>query len=145
MDSLELLDFSSFIIFPADPWSLLVSFRQIFKLPLVVQCCNVICEWPLTLRTLRLIWLLLQLKRTQTTDIYLGFWISFCRYLTRPTSATAGAWCTPGRSTPIAGSWYLPCCWYPRYSCPGQIASRDPNRGAASASIPTSAPGHCTH
>ena len=30
-----------------DPWSLLVSFRQLFKLPLlVVQCCDVICEWP---------------------------------------------------------------------------------------------------
>ena len=25
-----------------------VSFRQLFKLPLVFQCCNVICEWPLT-------------------------------------------------------------------------------------------------
>ena len=48
MDSLESLDFSSFIIFPDDPWSLLVSFRQLFKLPLVVQCCNVICEWPLS-------------------------------------------------------------------------------------------------
>ena len=49
MDSLESLDFSSFIIFPDDPWSLLVSFCQLFKLPLVVQCCNVICEWPLIL------------------------------------------------------------------------------------------------
>ena len=49
MDSLETLDFSSFIIFSDDPWSLLVSFCQLFKLPLVVQCCNVICEWPLTL------------------------------------------------------------------------------------------------
>ena len=29
------------------PWSLLVSFGQLFKLPLVVQCCDVICEWPL--------------------------------------------------------------------------------------------------
>ena len=48
MDSLESLDFSSFIIFSDDPWSLLVSFRQLFRLPLVVQCCNVICEWPLT-------------------------------------------------------------------------------------------------
>ena len=47
MDSLELLDFSSFIIFSDDPWSLLVSFCQLFKLLLVVQCCNVICEWPL--------------------------------------------------------------------------------------------------
>ena len=47
MDSLKLLDFSSFIIFSDDPWSLLVSFCQLFKLPLVVQCCNVICEWPL--------------------------------------------------------------------------------------------------
>ena len=47
MDSLKSLDFSSFIIFPDDPWSLLVSFCQLFKLPLVVQCCNVICEWPL--------------------------------------------------------------------------------------------------
>ena len=47
MDSLELLDFSSFIIFSDDPWSLLISFRQLFKLPLVVQCCDVICEWPL--------------------------------------------------------------------------------------------------
>ena len=25
----------------------LVSFCQLFKSPLVVQCCNVICEWPL--------------------------------------------------------------------------------------------------
>ena len=49
MDSLELLDFSSFIIFSGDPWSLLVSFCQLFKLPLVVQCCDVICEWPLSL------------------------------------------------------------------------------------------------
>ena len=48
MDSLKLLDFSSFIIFSDDPWSLLVSFCQLFKLPLVVQCCNVICEWPLS-------------------------------------------------------------------------------------------------
>ena len=47
MDFLEFLDFSSFIIFSHDPWSLLVSFRQLFKLPLVVQCCDVICEWPL--------------------------------------------------------------------------------------------------
>ena len=47
MDSLKLLHFSSFIIFSDDPWSLLVSFRQLFKLPLVVQCCDVICEWPL--------------------------------------------------------------------------------------------------
>ena len=51
MDSLELLDFSSFIIFSYDPWSLLVSFRQLFKLPLVVQCCDVICEWPLTVKS----------------------------------------------------------------------------------------------
>ena len=49
MDSLKLLDFSSFIIFSDDPWSLLVSFCQLFKLPLVVQCCDVICEWPLTI------------------------------------------------------------------------------------------------
>ena len=48
MDSLESLDFSSFIIFFDDPWSLLVSFCQLFKLPLVVHCCDVICEWPLT-------------------------------------------------------------------------------------------------
>ena len=47
MGSLESVDFSSFIIFSDDPWSLLVSFCQLFKLPLVVQCCNVICEWPL--------------------------------------------------------------------------------------------------
>ena len=47
MDSLESLDFSSFIIVSDDPWSLLVSFCQLFKLPLVVQSCNVICEWPL--------------------------------------------------------------------------------------------------
>ena len=52
MDSLELLEFSSFIIFSDDPWSLLVSFRQLFKLPLVVQGCNVICEWPLTIYTI---------------------------------------------------------------------------------------------
>ena len=52
MNSLEHLDFSSFIIFPDDPWSLLVSFRQLFKLLLVVQCCNVICEWPLTVAVL---------------------------------------------------------------------------------------------
>ena len=51
MDSLKLLDFSSFIIFSDDPWSLYVSFCQLFKLPLVVQCCNVICEWPLSPRT----------------------------------------------------------------------------------------------
>ena len=48
MDPLKLLDFSSFIIFSDDPWSLLVSFCQLFKLPLVVQCCDVICEWPLS-------------------------------------------------------------------------------------------------
>ena len=48
MDSLKSLNFSSFIIFSDYPWSLLVSFGQLFKLPLVVQCCNVICEWPLT-------------------------------------------------------------------------------------------------
>ena len=36
MDSLKSLDFSSFIIFSDDPWSFLVSFRQLFKLPLVV-------------------------------------------------------------------------------------------------------------
>ena len=47
MDSLESLDISSFIIFSDDPWSLIISFCQLFKLPLVVQCCNVICEWPL--------------------------------------------------------------------------------------------------
>ena len=47
MDS-ESLDFSSFIFFSDDPWSLLVSFRWLFKLPLVVQCCDVICEWPLS-------------------------------------------------------------------------------------------------
>ena len=47
MDSLKSLDFLSFIIFSDDPWSLLVSFCQLFRLPLVVQCCNVICEWPL--------------------------------------------------------------------------------------------------
>ena len=46
MDSHKSLDFSSFIIFSDDPWSLLVSFCQLFKSPLVVQCCNVICEWP---------------------------------------------------------------------------------------------------
>ena len=43
MDSLEFWDFLSFIIFSDEPWSLLVSFRQLFKLPLVVQCCDVIC------------------------------------------------------------------------------------------------------
>ena len=48
MDPLESLEFSSFIIFSDDPWSLLVSFCQLFKLPLVVQCCDVICEWPLS-------------------------------------------------------------------------------------------------
>ena len=47
IDSLKLLDFSSFIIFSDDPWSLLVSFSQLFKLPLVVQFCDIICEWPL--------------------------------------------------------------------------------------------------
>ena len=47
MDSLKLLDFSSFIIFSDDHWSLYISFRQLFKLPLVVQCCDIICEWPL--------------------------------------------------------------------------------------------------
>ena len=50
MDSLKLLDFSSFIIFSDDPWSLFVSFCQLFKLPLVVKCCDVICEWPLILK-----------------------------------------------------------------------------------------------
>ena len=40
-------NFTSLIIFSDDPCSLLVSFRQLFKFPLVVQCCNVICEWPL--------------------------------------------------------------------------------------------------
>ena len=49
MDSLKSLDFSSFIIFSDYPWSLFVSFCQLFKLPLVVQCCDFICEWPLTL------------------------------------------------------------------------------------------------
>ena len=49
MDSLESLAFSSFIIFSDDPWSLLVSFCQLFKLPLVVQCCDVICERPLNI------------------------------------------------------------------------------------------------
>ena len=48
MDSLKFWDFSSFIIFSDDPWSLLISFRQLFNLPLVVQCCYVICEWPLS-------------------------------------------------------------------------------------------------
>ena len=43
----RIVGFSSFIIFSDDPWSLLVSFCQLFKLPLVVQCCDVICEWPL--------------------------------------------------------------------------------------------------
>ena len=47
MDSLKLLDISSFIIFSNYPWSLLVSFGQLFKLPLVDQCCYVICESPL--------------------------------------------------------------------------------------------------
>ena len=47
MDSLKSLHFSLFIIFSDDPWSLLVSFRQLFTLPLVVQCCDVIYEWPL--------------------------------------------------------------------------------------------------
>ena len=57
MDSLESLDVSSFIIFPDDPWSLLVSFRQLFKLPLVVQCCNVICEWPLSPKSISICYL----------------------------------------------------------------------------------------
>ena len=52
MDSLKSLDFSSFIIFSDDHWSLLVSFCQLFKLPLVVQCCDVICEWPLIMNSL---------------------------------------------------------------------------------------------
>ena len=54
MDSLILLHFSSFIIFSDDPWSLLVSFRQLFKLPLVVECCDVICEWPLNIEVQKL-------------------------------------------------------------------------------------------
>ena len=38
-----------FVIHQLFSWPLipLVSFCQLFKLPLVVQCCNVICEWPL--------------------------------------------------------------------------------------------------
>ena len=55
MDPLKSLDFSSFIIFFDDPWSLLVSFCQLFKLPLVVQCCNVICEWPLSVLNVKVI------------------------------------------------------------------------------------------
>ena len=47
MDSLKSLGFSSFIIFSDDHWSLLVSFCQLFKLSLIVKCCDVICEWPL--------------------------------------------------------------------------------------------------
>ena len=44
MDSLESFDFSLFIIFSDDPKSLLVIFHHLFELPLVVQCCDVICE-----------------------------------------------------------------------------------------------------
>ena len=38
-----------FVIHQLFLWPLipLVSFCQLFKSPLVVQCCNVICEWPL--------------------------------------------------------------------------------------------------
>ena len=40
-----------FVIHQLFLWPLipLVSFCQLFKSPLVVQCCNVICEWPLML------------------------------------------------------------------------------------------------
>ena len=39
-----------FVIHQLFLWPLipLVSFCQLFKSPLVVQCCNVICEWPLS-------------------------------------------------------------------------------------------------
>ena len=73
MDSLETLDFSSFIIFSDDPWSLLVSFRQLFKFPLVVQCCNVICEWPL----INLIWIGFFVYIWYSYGIHLDVHISF--------------------------------------------------------------------
>ena len=69
MDFLKLLDFSSFIIFSDDPWSLLVSFRQLFKLPLVVQCCDLICEWPLIFMSLRRPMALVILKSRIWLDI----------------------------------------------------------------------------
>ena len=44
-----------FVIHQLFLWPLipLISFCQLFKSPLVVQCCNVICEWPLTTSTPR--------------------------------------------------------------------------------------------
>ena len=48
MDSLESLDFSSFVIFYDGPSSFIVIFCHLFELPLVVQYCDVICERPLT-------------------------------------------------------------------------------------------------
>ena len=68
MDSLKSLDFSLFIIFCDDPWSLLVSFCQLFKLPLVVQCCNVICEWPLIFQ---------QFTICKTVKIYLSITLRY--------------------------------------------------------------------
>ena len=46
MDSLEFGDFSSFISFLMTLGPSSSAFCQLFKLLLVVQCCNVICEWP---------------------------------------------------------------------------------------------------
>ena len=43
MDSLELLDFPSIIIFSDDFYSLLTIFRHLFELRLVVQYCDDIC------------------------------------------------------------------------------------------------------
>ena len=85
MDSLKSLDFSSFIIFSDDHWSLLVRFRQLFKLPLVVQCCDVICEWPLK----TLCWTCVQTQwvhqsvkfSTDRLPILLGLTMGFLRIL----------------------------------------------------------------
>ena len=94
MDSLKLLDFSSFIIFSDDPWSLLVSFRQLFKLPLVVQCCDVICEWPLIKdlwSSLSVLWYL----RTSVPIYHLPFLNSQCETMQRfiASSNAAGGRC----------------------------------------------------
>ena len=110
MDSLESLDFSSFIIFSDDsddPWSLLVSFRQLFKLPLVVQCCDVICEWPL-IGHLNIFEFLCSITNiplsspgwtTCTWRVWLRCW-RWCRGCTTPWPGTR----TPARTTTCSHS-----------------------------------------
>ena len=48
MDYLESFDFSEFIIFSDDPKYLIVIFCHLFELQLVLQCCDTICEQPLS-------------------------------------------------------------------------------------------------